>query len=279
MRLELFRGADLRDIARQAEVVLGPDAMVVRTRVLRVAGGTIVEAVAAPAAEVERFKRRLRAAPLPPKDAPRARPYVVALVGPTGVGKTTTAAKLALSPVAFGDRRVGLLTLDTFRVGAVEQLRHYADITHLPLQVVYEAAEVEKAMRRLSHCDAVIVDTPGRGPAAKELNARWREVLQAVRPDETHLVVSATTRSDLALALRMIYRDDVAPEGAATHTLLAKLDEVPGDSGVAELAARLDLPARWVTDGQEVPGNLHAAGPRIMGALGFSTDPVRAGAA
>ncbi|MBV9881218.1 MAG: hypothetical protein JO180_12015, partial [Gemmatirosa sp.] len=205
--------------------------------------------------EIERFRARLTPAP--------ERPSVIAFVGPTGAGKTTTAIKSALHPEAFGDRRVGFITLDTYRAGAVAQLETYAQVAGLPLEVVYDAADVAPAMARLAHCDVVIVDTPGRGPKAGG-DAEWQALLDAIAPDETHLVMPATTRGDVAEAVR--------DAGAASHVLLTKLDEVPGESGVADLAARLDLPVRWIADGQAIPTDLAVGVPRLLQALGADSE-------
>ncbi len=260
MRLETFRGPDLGSVTARATAVLGDDALVLRTRVLREGDGTVVEVTAAAAREVEWLRRQLEPGPLPARGS--GRPYVVALVGPTGAGKTTTLAKLATHAGAFGRKRVGLLTLDTYRAGALEQLGTYAEIAGLPLEAVYDAREVPDALKRLRTCDVVLVDTPGRSPRSRELNEGWRGILAAVAPDETHLVVPATVRTDVAMAVR-----DAFDAFGATHLLLTKLDEVPGETGVAELAMAMELPARWAADGQEIPEDLRPAGPRIVASL------------
>lgn len=268
MRLETFRGKDLPSVFEQARLVLGEDAMVVRTTVERDGAHRSVEVVAASAQEIQQLRQKLAATkPLLPRSVGgrgASGPFILALVGPTGAGKTTTAAKLAVHPEAFGRQRVGVIALDTFRVGALEQLQTYAELAGLPLEIVYDLREVDGAVRRLFDCDVILVDTPGRGPKSAKQTDEWRELLQLIGPDEVHLVVPASIRVDVAVAARELF----APFGV-THMLLSKLDEVPGQSGLADLAFELDLPARWVTDGQDVPADLRPAASRILGSLGL----------
>jgi len=278
MRFESFRGTDLRRVFDEARQALGDDAVIVRSHIGRESGHARVEVIAARAEDVERLRTRLspEAPSLPRAVGGRGRfgPFVIALVGPTGAGKTTTAAKLALHPEAFGEQRVGLLTLDTFRVGAIEQMQAFAEIAELKLEVVYDEREAIGALKRLDDCDVVIVDTPGRGPRSRDDSARWQALLKPLAPDEVHLVVPATIRTDVAIALRDVY----APCGP-THVLISKSDEAPEDGGLAALAASLDLPSRWMTDGQAIPDDLRAA-RRILATLGAgSAAPARMAAA
>jgi flagellar biosynthesis protein FlhF len=277
MRFESFRGTDLRRVFEEARQALGDDAVIVRSQMSREAGQVRAEVIAARAADVDRLRARLSPEPpfLPRDVGGRGRfgPYIVALVGPTGAGKTTTAAKLALHPEAFGERHVGLVTLDTFRVGAIEQMQALAEIAGIKLEVVYDQREVVGALKRLDSCDVVIVDTPGRGPRAKDDAAQWQALLKPLAPDEVHLVVPATVRADIAVALRAAYAP-VAP----THVIISKADEAPEDGGLAALAAALDLPARWITDGQAIPDDLHSA-RRILTVLGVNAPSQRMAAA
>lgn len=264
IRVETFRGADVAAVSELARQALGEDVVILRSRVLRTGLARVVEIAAAEGAAIDRFRARLTsAAPVLPQAVGgrgRSGPFTVALVGPTGAGKTTTAVKLALSAAAFGARRVGLLTLDTYRVGALEQVATYAEIATLPLEIVYEPRELMPAMQRLFACDVVLIDTPGRSPAAR--GDDWRAMLHTLAPDETHFVLPASTSLAAARAAR-----EGARAMGATHLLLTKLDEAPGLAGVAELAMRCDLPARWITDGQEVPADLHVAVPRLMASV------------
>ena len=272
MQLECFRGADFSQVAHRARHALGADVMILHTRTLRDEGVPFVEVLAAPAATLEHARARLEAAPLPtPMRKPNGRPFIMALVGPTGAGKTTTAAKLAVRPGLFGIARTGLLTLDTYRVGGMDQLATCADLAGVPFDVVYDAREIPDALQRLRDCDVVIVDTPGRSPAAADVTDRWRSLLDALAPDEVHLVLPASIRGDLALTAERAYRTTPAHRGA-THLVLTKLDEVPAERGVTDLALSLALPTRWVTDGQDVPAHLAPAVPRLLRALGLGVD-------
>lgn len=270
--LERFQGADLTNVADRARRSFGDDVMILHTRMVRDGGVPMVEVMAASATALERVRSRLTAAPFP-KSFRKADglPWCIALVGPTGAGKTTTAAKLAVRAGAFGAAQVGLITIDTYRVAGMEQLATYAELADVPFEVVYDASEVDAARKRMSHCDVVIVDTPGRSPGASELTERWRSLLDAFEPDEVHLVIPATLRPDLALHVARSYGITRAHRGA-THLLLTKLDEVPRETGIADLALSLELPARWITDGQDVPTDLKPGVPRILRAYGLSAD-------
>jgi flagellar biosynthesis protein FlhF len=235
MQLEVFRGRDLGEVMEKVKRALGPDAMIIRTEVRRLAFGQGVEIVASSASEVEAFRTALGSAgepgsPRRSSTASRIGPYVLALVGPAGSGKTTTAVKIALSRHGLGGRKVGLLTLDTHRVGAVAELQTYAEITGLPLEVVYSRRELTDTAVRLRDCDAIIVDTPGRGPQGMKTGAPWQEILHELKADEVHLAVPAGVRWDVARHLLSAF----APL-RITHLLPTKLDEVPEDRGLPEL--------------------------------------------
>ncbi len=267
MQLERFGGRDLSEAMRRVRQALGEDAMVLRTETVRTSGGRLVEIVATSREEVEAFRRRLRDVgdspwPSPKGEADRS-PYVLALVGPGGSGKTLSAVKLALSREALGGESVGILSLDTYRVGAVEELQTYSEVAGLPLEIVYGRRELPGALERLGGCRYVVVDTPGRLPDPGGRPAPWEELLAAVEPREVHLVLPAGLRTEVARGIRQ-----ACERTGVTHLLPTKLDLVPGEGGLVEMAETLDLPMRWVADGIAVPSALRAAGPRILAALG-----------
>ena len=274
---ERFLGADLTQVADRARRAMGDDVMILHTRTVRDGGVSLVEVLAASSSAIDRVRARIEPTPFPARlRKANGTPYCIALVGPTGAGKTTTAAKLAVRRGMFGAARTGLLTLDTYRVGGMEQLSTYAELADIPFEVVYDAQEIDAAMKRLALCDVIIVDTPGRSPASAELTERWRTLLDALAPDEVHLVLPATLRPDLALEIARAYGPARGPSGnkhrGATHLLMTKFDEVPRETGIADLALSLEMPTRWITDGQDVPTDLKPGAARLMRAYGLSVD-------
>ena len=252
MRLERFRGQNVPSALIKLRAQMGDDALLLHTR-SRTDG---VEIVATTEAEIRRFGDALQSPPVHRRPGRRSR--VIALVGPTGAGKTTTIAKLSLSDIAFGGSRVGVISLDTYKIGAFDQIQIYADLGDLELEVLQDASEVPGALNRMKDCDVILVDTPGRTLRATASESSWRATLDALQPDEVHLVVSAGLRDVVADGVRGHYAGI-----GLTHLLLTKLEEVPGQLGVAQLADRLSLPTRWVTDGQSVPDDLHTA-PELL---------------
>ena len=121
---------------------------------------------------------------------------MVVLIGPTGVGKTTTIAKLAANFALFEGKSVGLITIDTYRIAAVEQLKTYAEIINLPIEVVYTVGEFKKALSKLGDKDLILVDTAGRSQKNKHHIKELKQFLAGRNPDETHLVLSANTKLD-----------------------------------------------------------------------------------
>ncbi len=196
--------------------------------------------------------------------APGRQQCRVALVGPTGVGKTTTIAKLAGQYRHAGGLTVALLSLDTYRIGAMAQMRIYADLLGLPLSVVRTPAEVRAALAAERGADLLLVDTTGRSPYQAEEIGTTRRLLREIPGLEVHLVVSATTKgADLEEILRRFrplqYR----------RVLVTKLDEARTSGPLLGLALRRALVISYLGTGQEVPGDLEAATPRRLASLVF----------
>lgn len=187
---------------------------------------------------------------------------VVALVGPTGVGKTTTIAKLAANYRLKEGYRVGLITVDTYRIAAVEQLRTYAEIIDLPMEVVSTPREMRDAVAKMRDFDLVLMDTAGRSPRDDVRIRELRTMLAEAEPNEVHLVLSAASsaRSLVAAAEKFI------PVGV-TAAIVTKIDEATALGNVLSLARRCNLPFSYLTDGQNVPDDISVAEARTLAQL------------
>jgi flagellar biosynthesis protein FlhF len=192
----------------------------------------------------------------------RGRCNVVALVGPTGVGKTTTIAKLAANFRLQEKCRVGLITIDTYRIAAVEQLRTYAEIMDLPMEVVATADEMHGAIQRMAELDLVLIDTAGRSPRDETHLQELRAMLAEAQADEVHLVLSSVTSS--AALQRSV---DQFREAGATHVMLTKVDEAVNHGSLFPLLKRCELPITYITNGQSVPSDIFPAQRRWLARL------------
>ena len=189
--------------------------------------------------------------------------HVVALVGPTGVGKTTTVAKLAAGFRIESKRRVGLLTIDTYRIAAVQQLKAYADIMDLPMQVVENPSDMRPALETLGDVDIVLIDTAGRSPCSDTKIDQLADLLRSAQPDETHLVLSATSSTSAIHAVL----EGFAP-ARPTGVILTKLDEAPQTAGILSAITATNLfagiPVSYLTNGQQVPDDIAVADAEIL---------------
>lgn len=199
------------------------------------------------------------------------RPQIVALVGPTGVGKTTTLAKIAAGFRFDLGCRIGLVALDTCRLGAVDQLLQYAELVSATLEVVSSPEQVTAALQRLSDCDLVLLDTAGRAPRDAEQLAELHRFLKLAQPHSTQLVVSAT--SSAAHAAQAVERFSVL---APTNLLITKLDEAVDFGSWLTLLERTPLSISYLTHGQHVPQDIMVASVRRLSSLMLGQTPNRA---
>lgn len=182
---------------------------------------------------------------------------IVALVGPTGVGKTTTIAKLAALYTKGRKAKVALVTIDTFRVGAVEQLKTYSRIMGVPLEVASTPRELESALSKHQDKDLILVDTVGRSPRDQEMLEGLRAMLDSSYTIETHLCVAATIRERELKAI-------VESFGVLgiNRLLVTKLDESCSFGAIVNLQTEKKLPLSYLTRGQRVPEDIEPASGR-----------------
>lgn len=200
------------------------------------------------------------------------RQRLVALVGPTGVGKTTTIAKLAANFRLREKKKVGLITVDTYRIAAVEQLRTYADIIDLPMHVVSTPREMRDAVNSLSSLDLILLDTAGRSPHDDVKIQELKSFLEEAQADEVHLVLSTTTG---ASSLEKTAKQFAA--AGTTHLILTKLDEAASLGNLLPLIRSSRLPLSYVTDGQSVPDDIAPAESARLARVILGMDPPVAG--
>lgn len=182
------------------------------------------------------------------------RPKVAIFVGPTGVGKTTTIAKLAAINAIKGKKKVALVTLDTYRIAAVEQLKVYARIIGIPVHVAGSPGDFAKTVSGIKGVDLVLVDTAGRGQRDRMHMEELSQIYKSGIPVETHLVISATAKEKDTMDIIRRYKDV-----KVDRLLFTKLDETTTYGGIFNALIASGKPVSYLTTGQSVPEDIEAA--------------------
>lgn len=186
-------------------------------------------------------------------------PDIVCFIGPTGVGKTTTIAKIAADYMLREDKKVGLITSDTYRIAAVEQLKTYAGILNIPIQVVESFDDLVKAMAELSDCDIVLMDTAGRNYQQKQYIDDLEQLLSSKANVQINLVLSLTSKFEdmkrIIENFKTIQMDQL---------ILTKKDETSSAGAMLNLIYRYSIPVRFIANGQNVPDDLLVATPELI---------------
>jgi flagellar biosynthesis protein FlhF len=197
----------------------------------------------------------------------RARPYLVALVGPTGVGKTTTIAKLAANFCLREGKKVGLITIDTYRIAAVEQLKTYAQIIDVPLEIAMSVDQLTEAVERMSDRDIVLIDTAGRSQRDATRIQQLKAFFSAVRPHEVHLVLSSAASQKVLDQTIDRFRDI-----GIDRLIFTKLDEALGFGVILNSLHKAQAKLSYVTTGQDVPSDIEVGEPAALTRLILATE-------
>jgi flagellar biosynthesis protein FlhF len=193
---------------------------------------------------------------------------VCSFIGPTGVGKTTTLAKLAAHFSLRLAQRITLVTIDTYRIGAVDQLKTYARILGLPLEIATGREEFQEILWNHRDQDRVLVDTAGRNPYSREQLEELKDILTVDPPVENHLVLSATTK-DFDLA-QVVQRFSLLPIRSYIFT---KLDETDEYTSLFNQLLRFKRPLSYLTNGQKVPEDIELATKEKVASLVLNRIP------
>jgi flagellar biosynthesis protein FlhF len=187
------------------------------------------------------------------------KPTIAVLIGPTGVGKTTTLAKLAAQYSVILKKRVGIMTCDTYRIAAVEQLKTYSEIMDLPIRIIYQTSDIEDALQEYKNMDLILVDTAGRSHRDKMRLMELQKMLKSIENRQLFLVISATTNYKNVIDIISSYsflKD--------FRILVTKVDENVSNGIILNIAAKSGRPMSYITTGQNVPDDIEKVdGERI----------------
>lgn len=179
---------------------------------------------------------------------------VIALVGPTGVGKTTTIAKLALIAKIIHKLDVGLISIDTYRLGAIDQLKSFADVSHTDFLVAYEPKEMPALLKKFSKKDIVFIDTVGRNHKNEAQLKSNLDFLTSIKVDETFLVLSATSSTknltEIAKKFKIFNYSSF---------IISKIDEAVVHGNIINLSTKTANPIAFLTNGQTIPDDIISA--------------------
>ncbi|QGT99184.1 Flagellar biosynthesis protein FlhF [Candidatus Syntrophocurvum alkaliphilum] len=176
---------------------------------------------------------------------------VIVFVGPTGVGKTTTIAKLAANSTFIEGKDVALITLDTYRISAAEQLKTFAEIIDIPIRVIFNPKDLHDSLQYFNDKDLIFIDTAGRSPYKLEHMNELKEFMEVAKPDESILVLSVTTSSTELINIYEKFN-----ELGVDKLIFTKLDETQNYGHLLNVIYEINKPVAYFTTGQNVPDDI-----------------------
>jgi flagellar biosynthesis protein FlhF len=179
---------------------------------------------------------------------------IVALVGPTGVGKTTCIAKLAIISKILHNLEIGLISIDTYRLGAIDQLKIFSDISNIDMEVAYEASDMPSILEKFKKKDIIFIDTAGRSQKNSRQLDETKEFLSNIKIDETYLVLSSTSGSK-----NLIESAEKFKIFNYNSFIFTKLDEAVYFGNILNVVAHQNTPVSFLANGQVIPDDIISA--------------------
>lgn len=189
------------------------------------------------------------------------KPKIVLFIGPTGVGKTTTIAKLSSKLILEQKKKIAILTADTYRISAVEQIKTYASILSIPVEVLYEKEEVEKILPKYKDYDYILVDTAGRSHKNKDRMDDLKEFMEGFSQYSisVYLVLSATTKYKDLKKIVALYEDI-----SECNLIFTKLDETDAIGNILNIKLDTGMSLSYISYGQNVPDDIEIMNPQVI---------------
>lgn len=182
-----------------------------------------------------------------------------AFIGPTGVGKTTTIAKIAADLTINQGRKVGLVSVDNYRIGALEQLKTYAAILGIPFMPAFDRNELEKVLSRMRSRDVILIDTAGVGSYDSEKINELKKIFSESVPVSSHLVMSLTSSRENLREASLKFS-----EFNPVSYIFTKIDETKNKGHILDQIDYMNLPVSFVTNGQRVPEDIEKASSKLI---------------
>ncbi|MDD2211459.1 MAG: flagellar biosynthesis protein FlhF [Clostridia bacterium] len=183
-------------------------------------------------------------------------PRILTFIGPTGVGKTTTIAKLAAMSAVLEKKKVALITVDTYRIAAVEQLKTIGDIMNVPVKVIFNPENLQESLREMRDFDVIYIDTAGRSHKNITQVNELKQYLESAHSDEIFLVLASTSKYQDFLDIFDTYRDI-----NVTSLIFTKLDETSNYGSIYNLVCKEEYPISYFANGQNIPDDIEVADP------------------
>ena len=189
----------------------------------------------------------------------RRMPKVFAIVGPTGVGKTTTIAKMAAMYALADNRKIAFVTVDTYRIAAADQLKTIGEIMNVPVHVVYSLNQLQDCLMEMADKEIIFVDTAGRSHKNNEQVEELKRYLEIANPDEIFMALPCTGKCPDLMDILGVYK-----ELNITRLIFTKLDETSTYGSIYNIACRSKYPLAYFTTGQNIPDDIEIADPALL---------------